>query len=100
MALLSNVVVISLNSIVVLTPNGQFLDCAAIAFNERYNSSVLRRWRHTAPAVQTVAEGARHMPRFVEESGSYWKLLNSYRRFPEMECTVTLTNASTRFAVV
>ena len=37
MPLLSDVVVTFLGSIVVLTPNEQFLDCAALAFSERYN---------------------------------------------------------------
>ena len=36
MPLLANVVVILLRSIVILTPNRQFLDCATIAFSERY----------------------------------------------------------------
>jgi hypothetical protein len=37
MPLLSDVFVILLSSIVVLTPNGQFLECANLAFSERYN---------------------------------------------------------------
>jgi hypothetical protein len=36
MPLLSDVFVIFLSSIVPLIPNGQALDCAAIAFTERY----------------------------------------------------------------
>ena len=35
MTILSNVAVIYLSSIVVLTLNGQFLDCATITFSER-----------------------------------------------------------------
>jgi len=36
----SYVVDIFLNSVVLLTPNGQFLSCARIEFNERYTESV------------------------------------------------------------
>jgi hypothetical protein len=36
MPLLSDAVVIFLSSVVVLSPNGQFLDCATITFNKRY----------------------------------------------------------------
>ena len=36
MPLLSDVYVILFRSIVLLTPTEQFLDCAAIAFSERY----------------------------------------------------------------
>jgi len=36
MPILSNVAVIYLSSIVVLTPNGQLLDCATVAFSKRY----------------------------------------------------------------
>jgi hypothetical protein len=41
MSLLLDAVVILLSSIVVLTPNGQFLDSAAIAFSERYVSIIM-----------------------------------------------------------
>jgi hypothetical protein len=49
MPILSDVVVILLSSIVVLTPNGQFLECVTVAFNERYNlniciGSFVRNW--------------------------------------------------------
>ena len=37
--LLSDVVVIYFKSIVLLTPNGQFLDCASFAFSERHVAS-------------------------------------------------------------
>jgi len=40
MPLLSDPVIL-LISIVVLTPNGQFLDCATVAFSERYMSVIL-----------------------------------------------------------
>jgi len=36
--LLSGLVVIICSSIVVLTPNGQFLDCVPVAFSERWMS--------------------------------------------------------------
>ena len=37
MPFLWDVIFIFLSSIVLLTPNGQFLDCATIAFSEQYN---------------------------------------------------------------
>jgi hypothetical protein len=42
MPLFSDVDVILLKSIIVLTPNGQFLDCVTIAFSERYDYDTLR----------------------------------------------------------
>jgi hypothetical protein len=36
MPLLSDIVVIFLSSVIVLNPNGQFLDSVTITFNERY----------------------------------------------------------------
>ena len=36
MSLLSDVVVIFLRSVIVLIPNGQYLDCAFIAFSDQY----------------------------------------------------------------
>jgi len=38
MPFLWDVIFIFLSSIVVLTPSGQFLDCATIAFGEQYNA--------------------------------------------------------------
>jgi len=38
--LLSDVAVISLSSIVLLTPNGQFLDSSTVAYSERYGAEV------------------------------------------------------------
>ena len=37
MPFLWDVIFIFLSSIVLLTPNGQFFDCATIAFSEQYN---------------------------------------------------------------
>ena len=45
MPLLSDVVVMFLSSVVVLTPNGQFLGCATIVFSERYIWNYLRTIR-------------------------------------------------------
>jgi len=39
--LLSDIAVIILNSIAVLTPNGQFLDCATVAFSKRYFDKII-----------------------------------------------------------
>ena len=39
---LSHIFVICLSSIVVLTPNGQFLDCAFIAFRKRYEENIVK----------------------------------------------------------
>jgi len=44
MPLLSDVGVIFLSSIIVLTLNGQFLDCATIAFSEWYNTAKSHIW--------------------------------------------------------
>jgi len=43
MSLLSDVAVILLSSIVVLTPNGQFFVCVSITFSERYNNNICFR---------------------------------------------------------
>jgi hypothetical protein len=47
MPLLSNVAVMFLSSIVVLTPKGQLLDCATVAFSERHNHSCYLGWMFT-----------------------------------------------------
>ena len=58
MPLLPNVVVIYLSSIVVLTPTGQFLDCATIRISERCKARVrlLMKYSHFAVTVRNNKE--------------------------------------------
>jgi hypothetical protein len=77
-AILSDVVVIILSSIVVLTPNAQFLDCATIAFSEGYNTTKrhiwisaswnLLRWSHNSVHCH-------HTSRCCSQPYIYYKLL-------------------------
>jgi hypothetical protein len=69
---LSDVIVIYLRSIVVLTPNGQFLDCAIIAFSERYEENVFKCSAYSFfffPSSSTIS--------FV----SYWRYISSRTLF-------------------
>jgi len=58
MPILSNAVVIYLRSIVVLTPNGQFLDCATITFSGRCVTRVrlLMKYSHFTVTVRNNKE--------------------------------------------
>jgi len=55
MPLLSDIAVTFLSSIVVLTPNGQFLNCATIALSERY-AQYLQRGSETICACRNVSD--------------------------------------------
>ena len=70
MAVLSDVVIF-FNSIVVLTPNGQFLDCATIAFSERYNSNGIIR-RQLSKLYPNLPDTCHNAYNSQDVSGSCW----------------------------
>ena len=77
MPLLLNVAVMFLSSIV--TPNGQFLHCAAVAFSERHNHSAT--WagclrRQIRPL--TVGCGLASAANTVSSGGMWWRGLTSW----------------------